>query len=79
MRAPESVDGWMRLVASCANEVLQVALQPPAQQIRALQAVAARYHKALGVTVETLKDAFTKARQRVNDRMAVDKAPGPMA
>lgn len=79
VRAPESVDGWMRLVASCANEVLQVALQPPAQQIRALQAVAARYHKALGVTVETLKDAFTKARQRVNDRMAVDKAPGPMA
>jgi non-specific serine/threonine protein kinase len=75
VRAPESVDGWMRLVASCANEVLQVALAPPAQQVRALQTVVARYHKALGVTVESLKDAFTKARQRVNDRVAVDKAP----
>jgi non-specific serine/threonine protein kinase len=74
VRAPDNADAWIRLVASCANEVLAVALLPPAQQMRALGRVAARYHNALELGTEQLRDALVSARRRADDDIFVAHA-----
>ncbi|MFM2066163.1 MAG: hypothetical protein RLZZ584_1072 [Pseudomonadota bacterium] len=66
VHAPDNVHGWLRLVASCANEVVLSAALPAGHQGRALAQVAARYSRTLGVTVDNLRDSYTSARQRLN-------------
>ena len=65
VHVPTAVDGWMRLVASCANETLAASrLQSPASG-RALVQVCNRYAKALGATPEILNQALLAAHQKL--------------
>jgi len=45
----------LRLTASCANEVVDAGAMPVHQQLQALQRVAQRYSRALGVTLHDLQ------------------------
>lgn len=74
VHTPDDVDGWVRLVASCANETLDVARLSAPKQARALSAVALRYQKVLDTTPETLREALIRARTRVNEYLAVAAA-----
>lgn len=74
MHTPDDVDGWVRLVASCANETLDVACLGAAKQARALAAVALRYQRVLDTTPDTLREALIQARTRVNEYLAVAAA-----
>jgi non-specific serine/threonine protein kinase len=65
IHAPDGANGWLRLVASCANEVIDTSTLAAALQGRALAQVAARYSRALGLTVDSLRDAFSRARRRL--------------
>lgn len=74
VHTPDDVDGWVRLVASCANETLDVARLGAAKQARALAAVALRYQRVLDTTPDTLREALVQARTRVNEYLAVAAA-----
>ena len=74
VHTPDDVDGWVRLVASCANETLDVARLGATKQARALAAVALRYQKVLDTTPESLREALIQARTRVNEYLAVAAA-----
>jgi non-specific serine/threonine protein kinase len=74
VHTPDDVDGWVRLVASCANETLDVARLSAAKQARALSAVAQRYQKVLDTTPESLREALIRARTRVNEYLATAAA-----
>jgi non-specific serine/threonine protein kinase len=74
VHTPDDVDGWVRLVASCANETLDVARLGAAKQARALAAVALRYQRVLDTTPDTLREALIQARTRVNEYLAVAAA-----
>jgi HD-like signal output (HDOD) protein len=74
VRAPDDVDGWVRLVASCANETLDISRLSPQKQGRALAAVAARYQKVLETTPESLREVLIRARSRVNEYLAATAA-----
>jgi non-specific serine/threonine protein kinase len=72
--APYTVDGWLRLVSSCANETLQAFDAPAAAQPRALAQVANRYARALGVSVDSLKQAHLDARDKLARHLKVKAA-----
>jgi HD-like signal output (HDOD) protein len=55
IRSADSDDDVLRLSASCANEVVDVASLPPSQQSSALQRIAQRYARALGVTLRDIQ------------------------
>jgi HD-like signal output (HDOD) protein len=55
VRSADTDDDVLRLSASCANEVVDVANLPPSQQSIALQRVAQRYARALGVTLRDIQ------------------------
>ena len=55
IRSADSDDDVLRLSASCANEVVDVAALPASQQASALQRVAQRYARALGVTLRDIQ------------------------
>lgn len=63
VRSPDDVPGWLRLVASCANELLDAARQPAQLQVKAIVLVSNRYARTLDYSVDALKDALLKARQ----------------
>jgi HD-like signal output (HDOD) protein len=65
VRSPDSVSGWLRLVASCANELLDAARQPAQLQGKALVQVSTRYTRTLDYSPEALKEAMQTARQRL--------------
>jgi non-specific serine/threonine protein kinase len=75
VHVPEGTHGWLRLVASCANEVVATSTQPATLQSRALAQVAARYSRALGVTIDDLRDSYTRARQRLSSHLATSRPP----
>jgi non-specific serine/threonine protein kinase len=75
VHSPEHVEGWLRLVASCAYETVAVSQMPATAQGRALAVVAGRYARGLGTTVESLLDALVRARQRLAGHMAVKQRP----
>lgn len=64
VRLPENDHDMLRTVASCANEAADVVLLPPQQVLPALQRVAHRYGRALGIDVRELQAAF-QPRPRV--------------
>lgn len=72
--APHTVDGWLRLVSSCANETLQAFDAPSAALPRALTQVANRYARALGVSVDSLKQAHVDARDKLARHLQVKAA-----
>lgn len=55
IRAADNDDDVLRLSASCANEVADVAGLPPVQQANALNRIAQRYARALGVTLKDIQ------------------------
>jgi len=55
IRSAETDDEVLRLTASCANEVIDATALPPNQQVSALQRVAQRYARVLGVTLRDLQ------------------------
>ncbi|MEY2690510.1 MAG: hypothetical protein RL375_4710 [Pseudomonadota bacterium] len=71
VHTPENVAGWLRLVASCAHECVATSSLPAATQGRALALVASRYARALGTTLESLREAMLGARQRLSKHLRV--------
>lgn len=63
VRSPDTVPGWLRLVSSCANEVLDACRQPASLQGKALAQVASRYARTLDYAPEVLKESVKKAKQ----------------
>ncbi|MEY8690189.1 MAG: serine/threonine protein kinase, partial [Leptothrix sp. (in: b-proteobacteria)] len=61
VHAPAQAEGWMRLVASCANETLNAFKHRSDNPIKALTQVANRYARTLGTTPDSLKEAMTQA------------------
>ena len=48
----------LRLVASCANDVLDAVALPSRQAIAAVQRVAQRYGRALDISLKDIQDAL---------------------
>jgi non-specific serine/threonine protein kinase len=71
---PTAADGWMRLVASCANETLNALRQPAAARPRALNQVANRYAKALGTTADSLKQSLQDAKDKLDRHLKAKAA-----
>lgn len=55
VRQPENDDEWIRITASCANEVVDAAALPAARVLPALQAVVHRYGRALNLSLRDLQ------------------------
>ena len=58
VRPPDNDDDVLRAVASCANEAVDVLAQPAARQTDALQRLANRYARALGLDLRELTAAL---------------------
>ena len=58
IHTPTSDVDMLRLVASCANEVLDAVSMPSRQAIAAVQRVAQRYGRALDMTLKDIQDAL---------------------
>ena len=58
IHTPSSDVDMLRLVASCANDVLDAAGLPPRQAADGLHRVAQRYGRALDITLKDLQDAL---------------------
>lgn len=63
VRSPDDVAGWLRLVASCANELLDAARLPAQLQGKAIAQVSNRYVRTLDYSIDALKESLLKARQ----------------
>ena len=61
IHTPSSDVDMLRLVASCANEVLDAVALPSRQAIAAVQRVAQRYGRALDITLKDIQDALQPA------------------
>lgn len=57
VRSPDNDDDVLRAVASCANETIDALALPAARQPDALQRIANRYARALGVGLRELSAA----------------------
>lgn len=66
VRSPDAPSGWLRLVASCANELLDATRQPAQLQAKALGQVVARYTRTLDYSPDALKEAMKVARQKLD-------------
>jgi non-specific serine/threonine protein kinase len=71
---PISADGWMRVVASCANETLATLKLNGPMQTRAFTQVANRYAKTLSMTPDKLKLALQEARVKLNRHLSARAA-----
>jgi non-specific serine/threonine protein kinase len=58
IHAATSDTDMLRLVASCANDVLDAVALPSRQAVAAVQRVAQRYGRALGITLKDIQDAL---------------------
>ena len=58
IHTPTSDVDMLRLVASCANDVLDAVALPSRQAIAAVQRVAQRYGRALDITLKDIQDAL---------------------
>jgi HD-like signal output (HDOD) protein len=58
IHTPTSDVDMLRLVASCANDVLDAAALPSRQSVAAVQRVAQRYGRALNITLKDIQDAL---------------------
>jgi len=68
IHTPTSDVDMLRLVASCANEVLDAVAMPSRQAIAAVQRVAQRYGRALDITLKDIQDALQPPSAK-SDRM----------
>lgn len=65
IRTPTSPAGWVKLVASCANEIVAVSELPAPAQPMALTQVLDRYHQALALDAEQAHAALRQARDKL--------------
>lgn len=65
IRTPTSAPGWVKLVASCANEVVVLSEQPEAGQPGALAQLLDRYHQTLGLDAAQVQAALHQARDKL--------------
>ena len=63
--SPSTSAGWVKLVASCANEIVAVTELQPAAQPDALTAVLDRYHAALELDTEQVRSAVRQSRDKL--------------
>jgi non-specific serine/threonine protein kinase len=75
VRAPDTDDDVIRTTASCANEAVDVLELPQARQGAALEQVAHRYTRVLGVTLKDLQEALQRAREDGSDLMDLQDDP----
>lgn len=61
VRTPERVSGWLRTVASCAHEAMDIWLARGPQGTQAFDSVAARYGRVLDVTAVDLRAAVERS------------------
>lgn len=66
VRSPTSAAGWAKLVASCANEIVDIADLPQPAQPAALTHVLNRYHGALALETEQVRGAMRQARDKLS-------------
>jgi non-specific serine/threonine protein kinase len=66
VRSPNTPGGWIKLVASCANEIVAVTELAPSAQPDALTAVLNRYHHALALETEQVRSAMRRARDKLS-------------
>lgn len=63
--SPSTPAGWIKLVASCANEIVTVTELPAPAQPDALTAVLNRYHTALALDTEQVRSAVRQSRDKL--------------
>ncbi|MFO1220763.1 MAG: HDOD domain-containing protein [Burkholderiaceae bacterium] len=78
VRAPETDDDQLRLAASCANEVVDAITLAHGQPVQALQRVAQRYARALGVTLRDLQQVAQGQAPDAGDADADDPVRSPL-
>jgi HD-like signal output (HDOD) protein len=66
VQSPTTPGGWIKLVASCANEIVAVTELPPPAQPAALTAVLDRYHNALALETDPVRSAMRQARDKLS-------------
>ena len=66
VQSPTTTAGWAKLVASCANEIVDIADQPQAAQPAALTHVLNRYHGVLALETEQVRAAMRQARDKLS-------------
>ncbi|WP_310462052.1 HDOD domain-containing protein [Sphaerotilus sp.] len=75
VQSPTTPGGWIKLVASCANEIVMVTELPQPEQPAALTLVLDRYHDALALETEQVRSAMRQARDKLS-RHLVNAAAG---
>jgi eukaryotic-like serine/threonine-protein kinase len=65
IRTPTSAPGWVKLVASCANEVVVFSEQSEAGQPGGLAQLLDRYHQTLGLDAAQVHAALHQARDKL--------------
>ena len=75
VRTPDTDDDVIRATASCANEAMDVLELPLARQTAALEHVAHRYTRVLGVSLKDLQEALQRAREEGSDLMDLHDEP----
>ena len=68
IHTPTSDVDMLRLVASCANDVLDAVALPSRQAVPAVQRVAQRYGRALNISLKDIQDALQPPSAK-SDRM----------
>lgn len=66
VQSPTTPGGWIKLVASCANEIVAVTEMAQPVQPAALTAVLDRYHSALALETEQVRGAMRQARDKLS-------------
>jgi eukaryotic-like serine/threonine-protein kinase len=64
--SPSTPSGWIKLVASCANEIVAVTELAQPDQPAALTHVLDRYHHALDLDTEQVRSAMRQARDKLS-------------
>lgn len=77
VRQADRDDDVIRATASCANEAVDVLELPALRQPAALEHVAHRYARALGVAAKDLQDALQRAHDHGSDLMDLDDGGPP--
>ena len=73
VRLPENDDEWIRITASCANEIVDATALPAARLLPALQAVVQRYGRSLNLNLRDLQ-AVLQGAPLAEDRSVGDAA-----
>ena len=76
VRSPTTPSGWIKLVASCANEIVAVTELPPLEQPDALTGVLNRYHTALALDTEGVRIAMRQARDKLASHLSPAESRG---